>query len=112
MQATGTIASAPTGQRRVIEQVFNKALAMNPLEYPSMAAKVVPLMETSLSTSKILGLGTAVLKSGSAKFDQMRFPMNVDLMPETINGVSVITFDETATKQKLHDFLFDDITPQ
>ena len=38
--------------------------------------------------------------------------MNVDLMPETINGVSVITFDETATKQKLHDFLFDDITPQ
>ena len=99
-------------QRRVIEQFFNKALAMNPLEYPSMAAKVVPLMETSLSTSKILGLGTAVLKSGSAKFDQMRFPMNVDLMPETINGVSVITFDETATKQKLHDFLFDDITPQ
>ena len=99
-------------QRRVIEQVFNKALAMNPLEYPSMAAKVVPLMETSLSTSKILGLGTAVLKSGSAKFDQMRFPMNMDLMPETINGVSVITFDETATKQKLHDFLFEDITPQ
>lgn len=35
----------------------------------------------------------------------MRFPMNMDLMPETINGVSVITFDETATKQKLHDFL-------
>lgn len=85
---------------------------MNPMEYPSNGRQGGTPDGNQLSTSKILGLGTAVLKSGSAKFEQMRFPMNVDLMPDTINGVSVITFDEAVTKQKLHDFLFDDITPQ
>lgn len=98
-------------QRKVIEQVFNKALETNPIQYPAMANQIVPLMETSLSTSKILGLGTSVLKSGSASFDQMRFPENVDLHPENVNGASVLAFDAAVTKQKLHDFLFEDIKP-
>lgn len=100
-------------QRRVIEQVFNKVLAMNPISYPSLAAKVVPLIETSMSMGDMLGLGTAVMKSGSASFDQMRFPMNVDLWEDhAYDGSSVIAFDEETTKQKLHDFLFEDIKPE
>ncbi len=99
-------------QRRVVEQVFNKVLAMNPVSYPSLAAKVAPLIETSMSASDMLGLGTAVMKSGNATFDQMRFPMNADLWEERPGGLSVIAFDQETTKQKLHDFLFDDIKPE
>jgi transcriptional regulator, lytR family len=99
-------------QRRVIEQVFNKVKKMNPLEYPGLANKIVPLLETSMSTSQILGLGTSVLMSGAAEFEQARFPMNVDLEPGNYNGASVILFDAETTKQKLHDFLFEDIQPE
>lgn len=99
-------------QRKVIEQVFEKVLTISPLQYPSLANQIVPLVETSLSTSEILGLGTSVMKSGSASFDQMRFPENEDLIPKRVNGADVMDFDEAVTKQKLHDFLFDDIKPE
>ena len=52
------------------------------------------------------------MKSGNATFDQMRFPMNADLWEERPGGLSVIAFDQETTKQKLHDFLFDDIKPE
>lgn len=99
-------------QRRVIEQVFEQVKSISPLQYPALASKLVPLIETSLSTTDILGLGTSVMKSGTASFDQMRFPMNVDLIPKRIDGADVLTFDLTVTQQKIHDFLFDDIKPE
>ena len=52
------------------------------------------------------------MKSGTASFDQMRFPMNVDLVPKKIDGADVLTFDSAVTQQKIHDFLFDDIKPE
>lgn len=99
-------------QRKVIEQLFEKVLTISPLQYPSLANQIVPLVETSLTATEILGLGTSVMKSGSASFDQMRFPENADLTPTRFNGADVIAFDEAVTKQKLHDFLFEDIKPE
>lgn len=96
-------------QRKVVEQVFNKVRDMNLTAYPGLAAQIVPLVETSMSLNDIVGLGTTLMKSGDAGFDQKRFPENADLRGETIGGVSYIVFDEAKTQQKIHDFIFEGV---
>lgn len=96
-------------QRKVVEQVFHKVRTMSLTEYPALAAKIVPLVETSMSLNDIVGLGTTFMKSGDAAFEQKRYPENADLRGQTINGVSYIVYDEAATKQKIHDFIFEGI---
>lgn len=98
-------------QRTVIEKVFNKALNMSVAEYPALAAKVVPLVETSMDMGKILGLGTKIMASGAAEFEQARFPMDVDIKFDNKYGMSVATFDEAVTKQKIKNFIFEDMDP-
>ena len=109
-------------QRRVMEQLFDKALKMSPLQYPKMLSTILPLVETSLTSSDILDIGSSVMKSGSAKFEQMRFPLNKDLVTNgtingvtikdgLINGVNYVFSDLNVTSQELYDYIFNDIDP-
>lgn len=99
-------------QRTVMEQLFNKALKMNPLEYPKLLNTILPMVETSLNSNDILGIGTSVMKSGSARFQQARFPLDEDIAKNgTIDGVSYVISDIKVTSEKLDRYIFEDIDP-
>ncbi|MCI8554656.1 MAG: LCP family protein [Clostridiales bacterium] len=99
-------------QRTVIQRIFEKALSLPITEYPSVAAKVLPLVETSMDIGKVLGLGTKIMASGAAEFEQARFPMDVDLTFDHKYGMAVALYDEETTRDKIHNFIFEDIDPQ
>lgn len=99
-------------QREVLRKVFDKALDLNPLQYPSFAKKFLPTVETSLDLGDILSLADILLKKPT--LEDVRFPTNADLIGNgsiTVNGETCLNLDLDATSEKLHAFIYDDINP-
>lgn len=96
-------------QRTVLSKVFEKVLAINITQYPSLLSGVLPMVQTSLGYSEILDLGAEVLKMGVTTLEQERFPLDGYCQGEMINGVYYLTFDKTSTVEQLHSYIFEDI---
>ncbi|MBO5149811.1 MAG: LCP family protein, partial [Anaerotignum sp.] len=72
-------------QREVLAALFDKALDINPLNYPSYVRKFAPMVETSLSNDEILKIATVGLKSPT--LEQAAFPNDhIYSFGQTING--------------------------
>lgn len=99
-------------QRLVLQKVFDKALDMNPLQYPEFARKFFPTVETSLDMNDILSLASIMLRDVS--FEDARFPTNSDLIGNgsiTVDGVAYLNVDLETMAERLHAFIYDDIDP-
>lgn len=96
-------------QRTVLNKVFEKILATNVTQYPSLLSEILPMVKTSLDYSEILDLGNEVLKMGVTNLEQERFPRDEYCEGKMISGIYYLTFDKENTVQQLHDYIFDDI---
>ncbi len=100
-------------QRKVMEQLFNKALEMNPLQYPEFARKLLPYVETSVDIGEIMGLSTIMLRDVS--MEQLRIPMNEHLIGNGSirdpSGGSCLNVDLEAATKTIRDFIYNDIDP-
>ena len=79
------------------------------MKYPSLLNEVLPMVQTSLDYSKILELGTEVLKMGVTTLEQERFPLDGYCQGEMINGVYYLTFNKALTVEQLHNYIFEDV---
>ena len=95
-------------QREVLEQILNNLFDLSTLKYPGLLNTVFPMVKTSLSMGDIMGMGKDILFIGN-NLEQNRFPTDQDYVPKTINGQSCLTFNQDATKEKIHKWIFDDI---
>ena len=96
-------------QRTVLNKVFEKILATNVTQYPSLLSEILPMVKTSLDYSEILDLGNEVLKMGVTNLEQERFPRDEYCEGKMISGIYYLTFYKEQTVQQLHDYIFDDI---
>ena len=100
-------------QREVLHQMFNKALEMNPLQYPEFARQLFPYVETSLDITEILDLATIMTRD--VTFEELRIPMNEHLIGSgsisDVYGGSCLNVDLEAAEQTIHEFIYDDINP-
>lgn len=96
-------------QRTVLNKVFEKILATNVTQYPSLLSEILPMVKTSLDYSEILNLGNEVLKMGATNLEQERFPIDGYCEGKMISGIYYLTFDKENTVQQLHDYIFEDI---
>lgn len=97
-------------QRTVIDAILKKMLKKSPTSYPGILNEVFPMVKTNLTVGEILDMGTDVVSIGN-NLEQSRFPTDADYKDETIRGMSCLTFDKDITKQKMHDWIFEDIQP-
>ena len=79
------------------------------MKYPSLLNEVLPMVQTSLDYSKILELGTEVLKMGVTTLEQERFPLDGYCQGEIVNGVYYLTLDKALTVEQLHNYIFEDV---
>ena len=84
-------------QRTILTKIFEKILTINPMKYSSLLNEVLPMVQTSLDNSKILELGTEVLKMGVTTLEQERFPLDGYCQGEMINGVYYLIFNNSRT---------------
>ena len=99
-------------QREVMEQIFIKGKNMNPIEYPGLIKRMLPLVETSLDLTEILDMAGIMLRDVS--FVDFRLPCNEDLINGgslVLDGVDYLYYDLDSSKDKLHNFIYQDILP-
>ena len=95
-------------QREVLAALFDKALDINPLNYPSYVRKFAPMVETSLSNDEILKIATVGLKNPS--LEQGAFPNDyIQSGGQTIDGVWYYVYDLDQAKDMLHQYIYEDI---
>ena len=95
-------------QRTVLEGLFAKALSMSASSYVSILDTVLPYVQTNMSSSTILSIGTKALTSFEGQLEQQRFPLDGYCEGEMIDGVYYLTFDAETTKQQFMDYIFKD----
>ena len=96
-------------QRNVLNKVFEKILATNITQYPSLLSEILPMVQTNLDYSEILNLGNEVLKMRVTTLEQERFPRDGYCEGKMIDKIYYLTFDKENTVQQLHDYIFEDI---
>jgi len=99
-------------QRMLLTEIFNKVSTVGILKLPSMVNDILPHVQTSLSTSEVLSLGTKVLTSGMTDIEQLRFPLAEHSKGDSIDGVYYTTFDEEITREQIQKYIYEDIKPE
>lgn len=95
-------------QRTVLNALFTKMASASPTSYNSLLSEILPYVQTSLSSTEILSLGTKVLSIGN-NLEQDRFPRDEYAQGTMIDGVSYIAFDIEGTKEQVRKYIFEDI---
>jgi len=98
--------------RIVLNEIFNKISTVGTLQLPSMVSDILPHVQTSLSTSEILSLGTSVLASGMTNIEQLKFPLPNYSKGDEINEIYYTIFDEAVTKEQIQKYIYEDINPE
>lgn len=96
-------------QRTILTKMYEKILSINQTQYTSLLSEGLSMLQTSLDYSKILELGTEVLKMGVTTLEQERFPLDGYCQGEMINGVYYLTFNKALTVEQLHNYIFEDV---
>lgn len=96
-------------QRTILTKMYEKILNINQTQYTSLLSEWLSMLQTSLDYSKILELGTEVLKMGVTTLEQERFPLDGYCQGEMINGVYYLTFNKALTVEQLHNYIFEDV---
>ena len=94
--------------REVLTEIFKKIEDIPATSYPSLLSEILPMVNTSLDYSKILELGTEVLKLGDSSMELERFPRDEYCEGEIINEIYYLTFDKEVTVEQLHSYIFED----
>lgn len=95
-------------QREVLAALFDKALDINPLNYPSYVRKFSSMVETSLSNDEILKIATVGLKKPT--LEQAAFPNDyIHSAGEIINGGWYYVYDLEQARDMLHQYIYEDI---
>ncbi len=95
-------------QRTVLEGMFQSVKSAGLTEYPSIMKELLPLVETSLSTTELLKLGTNALTIGVSTIEQSRYPLDEHLHEGFIGKLWYIQYDREETIEALHEYIFED----
>lgn len=94
-------------QRRVINLLFQKIKSNGVVKLPGMVSTLLPFVQTSLSNSEIVELGSYALKFDVKKLEEFRVPIDGDFNTGRAEGSYVIELDMDKTLEKLHKFIFE-----
>ena len=101
-------------QRTVLTALFNKALNVPATEYLDVISNLVQYVTTNLNTNEILKLATKIGSMGlnGVTIEQERFPIDGYCEGTMIDGIYYLTFDATATRTQVMNYIFNDQLPQ
>lgn len=106
-----------TAQRSAMHEIvlnacYEKVRKKSVLEYPSIAKELLSLVQTTLTSGDLTGIGMRVVVSGY-KIRNAVFPLEVDQQNgyggKMIGGVWYLTYNEETGNQHLRDFVYDGV---
>lgn len=106
--ATGGDYKRTERERTVINAIFNKLKNTSLTEYPQLVNEFLPYIQTNMSKSALLGLGTEFSGLATKGIEQDRFPRDQQAEGQMINGTYYLTFDIENVKTSMKDYIFND----
>lgn len=94
-------------QRNVLEDVFDKLVSTSPTKIPSLLDTLLPLVDTNISPTEFMSLGTDVLSIKPKKINEKMFPCDTHRKGEMIKGVSYQTFNIKEETKEIHEFIYE-----
>lgn len=94
-------------QRAVMQQLFTKIKALPVTQIPGVIEQILPTVQTNLSNTQIMEMGSEILKMGTSKIQEGRVPLNSQSHGEMISGQWYLVFNQQETNKELHDFIFE-----
>lgn len=94
-------------QRIIIEELLNKLKELPIIKYPAVLDILLPMVDTNLSSSEILSLCLDVSSLDNLQILEERFPKDEDSEGKIIDGIYYYVFDEDVTKEKIHNFIYE-----
>ncbi|MBE6055733.1 LCP family protein [Clostridium sp.] len=98
-------------QRTVLTAIMNKVKKLGPTEFPKVVSSLLPNVESSLSSTEIMKMGTSAFSLGVENVEQQRFPLDDYCQGKLIDGVYYLLFNEEKTIDQMHKYIFEDIKP-
>lgn len=95
-------------QRRVLEEIINKGLNTGITKYPKLLNTVLPYVDTSLSNTEILKLGTSSFNADIKNVEQFRIPTDDHAQAQMIDSIYYLvpqTLEDNVSL--LHDFIYE-----
>ena len=101
-------------QRTVLTALFNKALNVPATQYLDVISTLAQYATTNLNTNEILKLATKIGSMGlnGVTIEQERFPIDGYYEGTMIDGIYYLTFDATATRTQVMNYIFNDQLPE
>ncbi|MGL4990796.1 MAG: LCP family protein [Sarcina sp.] len=96
-------------QRQVMQQIYGKLKKMPMSEVVPLVEKILPTLQTNLTDSELMNIGTQIYKMGTGKIEEGRVPLNSQSHGEIISGQWYLVFNQQETNKELHDFIFGNI---
>ncbi len=107
----GTDTDRSKRQRIIVEAVFNKIKAINPIELPGVVSQLLTAVKTSLDTKEILSIASQVLMN-KMPMENTRFPVDGNWNSQMIDGVSYdVIVNEGLNLNQIRDFIYNDVMP-
>lgn len=91
--------------REVLENLIEKSTSISALKYPELLSELLPMLKTSLSSGEIMNYGLQSVKLVNS-LEQDRYPKDENSEEAMINNVYYLKFDERATIEALHNWIF------
>ena len=96
-------------QRRVINELFERGKNVDITKYPKILDSILPYVETSLSKTEIMKLGTYVLTNNIQSIEQNRFPTDEHSEGQFIGDIWYLVTDLDETEKEIHDFIYENM---
>ncbi|HDI3055153.1 TPA: LCP family protein [Clostridium botulinum] len=98
-------------QRTILTAVMNKIKKLGPTEFPKVVSVLLPNVESSLSSTEIIKMGTSVFALGIDNVEQQRFPLDNYCEGKLIDGIYYLLFNKEKTIDQMYKYIFEDIKP-
>lgn len=94
--------------RTVLGAIYKKLMTLPMTDYPSLLIDFLPLVETNMSTTELLSLGTTINKINGSELIEDRFPRDEFCFDNPIDGIYYLGFELEPTKLQLQRFIYED----
>ncbi|MCC5424827.1 LCP family protein [Clostridium botulinum] len=98
-------------QRTILTAVMNKIKKLGPTEFPKVVSVLLPNVESSLSSTEIIKMGTSAFALGIDNVEQQRFPLDNYCEGKLIDGIYYLLFNEEKAIDQMYKYIFEDIRP-
>lgn len=98
-------------QRKVLQEMIEEVKDSTKSEMATLAIKVLPHIETSLSRSDVMELVYEYVKQSPYSTEEMRFPLDGTWNGANESGAWVMKTDIPKMKETLTDYLYNDLRP-